>query len=175
MGGGPGLKEASVEPARDALLADARERAGQLLEQAEEQARKRLAQAQRDAQELIARAREEGLAAGRAQAARDAGRGRTLARWEVLAAQRAAYDELRRRARTEVMALRDERGYPELLERLAAAARRDLGDGAEIEIDPPAQGGVRARAGSRQVDYTLTALAERCVRDLGPALAQLWA
>lgn len=117
----------SVEPARDALLADARERARQLLEQAEEQARELIAQAQRDAEELIARAREEGFAAGRAQAAHDAGRERALARWEVLAAQRAVYDDTCRRSRTEVMAVRDEPGYPELLERLAAAASRELG------------------------------------------------
>jgi vacuolar-type H+-ATPase subunit E/Vma4 len=165
----------SVEPARDALLADARERARQLHEQAEEQARELIAQAHRDGEELIARAREEGFAAGRAQAAHDAGRERALARWEVLAAQRAVYDEVCRRARTEVMAVRDEPGYPELLERLSAAARRELGDGAELEIDPPGLGGVRARAGSRRVDHMLPALADRCVRDLGPALAQLWA
>jgi hypothetical protein len=175
MGGGPGLNDASVEPARAALLADARRRAGKLLQQADEQAREQVAQARRDAEALIARAREEGLATGRAQAAHDAGRERAVARWEVLAAQRAAYDELCRRVRTEVMALRVQDGYPELLERLAAAARRDLGDVAEIEIDPPADGGIRARAGGRQVDYTLASLAERCVRDLGPAPARLWA
>ena len=45
----------------------------------------------------------------------------------VLAARRELYDELRRRARTAVLSLRDEPGYQELLERLAAAARRDLG------------------------------------------------
>lgn len=165
----------SVEPARDALLADARERARQLLEQAEAEAHELIAQAQRDAEELIARAREEGFAAGRTQAAHDAAHERALARWEVLAAQRAVYDDTCRRARTEVMAVRDEPGYPDLLERLAAAARRELGDDAELVIDPPGLGGVRARAGSRRVDYTLPALADRCVRDLGPALAQLWA
>jgi vacuolar-type H+-ATPase subunit E/Vma4 len=175
VGGGAGLREPSVEPARDALLADARERAEQLLKQADEHARGLIAQAQQDAEELIARARKEGLAAGRAQAAHAAGREQALARWEVLAAQRAAYDELRARVREEVMRLRDEPEYPQLLERLVAAARRDLGDGAQLEVDPPDQGGVRASAGSRRVDYTLTALAEACVQRLGPALEQLWA
>lgn len=166
---------ASVEPARDALLADAREQARQLLEQADEQARELIREARLTAEDLIARAREEGLGAGRAQAARDAGGEMALARWEVLAAQRAAYDEVCRRARAQVLAVRDEPGYPQLLERLAVAARRDLGDGAELEIDPPGVGGVRATAGSRRVDHTLPALVDRCVRDLGPALAQLWA
>src|ERR1035437_5695471 len=72
------------------------------------------------------------------------------------------------------MALRGGRGYPELLQRLAAAARRDLGEDAEVEIDPPGLGGVRARAGSRRVDYTLASLADRRVEDLGPLLARRW-
>ncbi len=93
---------------------------------------------------------------------------------EVLATQRVAYEELRRRARTAVLALRDDPGYPELLERLAAACRRDLGEQAQLEIDPPEAGGVRARAGTRRVDYTLIALAERCVEELGPRLRRLW-
>jgi hypothetical protein len=168
------LKVASVEPARSALLADAQERAAQTLRQAHGQARQLIAQAQREADALVARAREEGRAAGRAQAAQDAGRERVLAHSEVLAAQRTAYDELRLRVRRAVMALREEPGYGQLLDRLAAAARRDLGAGAEIEIDPPEGGGVRARAGSRRVDYTLTSLAEGCVQELGPVLARLW-
>jgi hypothetical protein len=93
---------------------------------------------------------------------------------EVLAAQRESYDELHRRARAAALALRDEPGYDELLARLAAAVRRDLREDAELEVDPPDGGGVRGRAGSRRADYTLTALADRCVDDLGPALARLW-
>lgn len=175
MGSGAGLKNASVEPARAALLADARDRAARLLQQAEDQESELITHTRRDAGELIARAREEGACAGRTQAARDAGRDRAVARWELLAAQRAAYEELLRGVHSEVMTLREEPGHPALLQRLAAAARRDLGQDAEIEVDPPGLGGVRARAGSRQVDYTLASLAERCVRDLGPLLSRLWA
>ena len=169
------MRRATLEPAREALLADARARAERLLAQAEQDADALLAGARREAEELIARARDEGRAEGRALAARDAGHERVVTRWEVLAAQRASYDELCRRARAQAIHLREERGYEELLRRLQAAARRDLGEDAEIELDPHGRGGVLAAAGSRGVDYTLAALAERCVQDLGPALARLWA
>jgi vacuolar-type H+-ATPase subunit E/Vma4 len=175
MGSGAGLREAGVEPASAALLADARDRAATLLREAEEQDNELIEDARRNAEDLLARAREEGAAAGRAHAARDAGLDRAAARWQVLAAQRISYEELLRGVRSEVIALQGEQAYPELLQRLAAAARRDLGEDAELEIDPPGLGGVRARAGSRRVDYTLPSLADRCVQDLGPLLARLWA
>lgn len=165
----------SIGDARDALLADAHEEARRALADAEEQARAQIEEARRQATEMVARARAEGEADGRLAAARDASQARTQARTEVLAAQREAYEELGRRARAAGLALRDDPGYPGLLERLGAAARRDLGDGAELEVDPPDAGGIRATAGSHRVDYTLTVLADRCVTVLGPEAARIWA
>lgn len=163
-----------IDTARDALLADARERAAQLLAAGEAEAEERIGAARRQAAAMIERARERGEAEGRVEAARDAAVERSFARVEVLAAQREAYDEFSRRARAATLALRDDPEYPALLDRLAAAARRDLGDGAEIERDPPETGGVRGRAGTRSVDYTLSALADRCAAALGPRLRELW-
>lgn len=160
--------------ARDALLGDAREAAQRRLEAAETQARAHVEDARRQAEETIARARAHGEAEGRVEAAHEEAQVRAFARMDVLAAQREAYDELGRRAREAALSLRDEPGYEELLERLAGAARRDLGDGAELEIDPSGAGGVRARAGSRRVDYTLPVLADRCVAQLGGSVARLW-
>ncbi|HEY7250034.1 MAG TPA: hypothetical protein VIG37_06030 [Methylomirabilota bacterium] len=171
MGGGAGL---TLEPARDALLADARNRARQLIDQASAEATARIEQARRAGAEIVDRARAQGEAEGRISGAREEARESALARMEVLAAQRAAYEELRRRARAAVLALRDDPGYPELLERLAAACRNDLGERAQLETDPPDAGGVRATAGTRSVDYTLIALAERCIDALGPRLRRLW-
>jgi vacuolar-type H+-ATPase subunit E/Vma4 len=165
----------TLEAARDALLSDARAVTDALLAAAEAEARERVAAARREASEIVARARARGEAEGRLQAAREAAQERTLARMDVLAAQREGYDELRRRARYDVLGLREEAGYAELLERLAATARRDLGAGAEQDVDPPGLGGIRAHRGSRSVDYTLVALADRCVAELGPALPRLWA
>jgi vacuolar-type H+-ATPase subunit E/Vma4 len=156
------------------LLADARSEAERALAQADEEAGTAIESARREAAELVAAARAGGEAEGRTEAARDLAHEHALARIEVLAARRSLYDELRRCARESVLSLRDEPGYPDLLERLAAAARRDLGEEAELEVDPPDAGGVRARAGSRSVDYTLPALAERCLAGLGHSLDRLW-
>ncbi len=145
-----------------------------MLAEADGECRERLADARRHADELVARARGQGEAEGRVEAEREQALEGLLARTDVLAAQRRAYEELQRRARVAVLGLRGEPGYPELLERLAAAARRDLGDGTRLEIDPPDAGGVRGTAGSLSVDYTLVTLADRCIRELGPGLRRLW-
>ncbi|MGZ4173518.1 MAG: V-type ATP synthase subunit E family protein [Solirubrobacteraceae bacterium] len=164
----------TLEAASEALLADAREEAQRLIAQAEDDALSMLQQARRSADELLAVARARGEAEGRREAVRRQAREGALARLAILAARREVYEELRRRARTAVLSLRDEPGYRGLLEQLASAARRDLGAEALLEIDPDDAGGVRARAGSRAVDYTLPALAEGCLEGLGPVVRRLW-
>ena len=164
----------SIEPAGEALLADARAQAQRVLEDADDECEERLAGARRRAAGLLADAREQGDAEGRVEADREQALEGLLARTEVLAAQRRAYEELEARARAAVLDLRGEPDYAELLERLSAAVRRDLGDAAQLEIDPPDVGGVRGTAGSLHADYTLVTLAEGCVRDLGPGLRRLW-
>ena len=145
-----------------------------MLGEAEAQAQARVGEARREADELVEHARAQGEAAGRLEAAHDEAVERVLAQADVLAAQRESYEELSRRARAAVLELRGDPGYPDLLERLAAAARRDLGDAAELEIDPPGAGGVRASAGSRRVDYTLVALSDAYIRELGTTVRTLW-
>ncbi len=164
----------SLGTARDALLDDARRQAQEIVAAGEAEADQRLRAARRDADELLARARAEGEAEGRRAAIRAQARQRFGAHMQVLAARRASYDALAQRARADALALRAEPGYPQLLELLTAAARADLGADAEVTVDPPGLGGVIARAGTRAVDYTLVAIAERCVQDLGPRVAELW-
>jgi hypothetical protein len=164
----------TVDVARDALLADAQASAQRIIAEADAEALERIEAARRAATDIVARARAQGEAEGRVLAAREAAREAALARMEVLAARGAAYEEFRRRACAAALALRDEAGYADLLAGLAAAARRDLGDDADLEVDPPDAGGVRARLGTRLVDYTLPALAARCVEALGPRLRRLW-
>jgi vacuolar-type H+-ATPase subunit E/Vma4 len=165
----------SLDTAREALLDDARREAEAILARADAAAAARLQAARREAEELRARARAQGEAEGRVGAAQTLAGERFAARMRVLGARRASYDALLEQARRAALALREDPDYPQLLERLAAAARKDLGPGTELTVDPPGQGGVLGRAGSRAVDYTLVALAERCVRDLGPRVAELWA
>jgi vacuolar-type H+-ATPase subunit E/Vma4 len=160
--------------ASKALLEDARRQAESALAAADDDAETTLRRAREQAEAMLADARARGSAEGRVSAAREADQAAVLARMQVLAARRQAYEQLQAGARDAALALRDEPGYPELVERLAAAARRDLGDGAEVERDPPGAGGIRAHAGSRHVDYTLEALADRCVLALGPVARRLW-
>lgn len=164
----------TLEVARESLLADARAAAARVRAAGEAEADEAVAQARRHAAELVPAAREQGAEEGRLQAAADEAGARVRARGQVLAARREAYDELRRAAREAVLRLRDEPEYDDLLARLAEQARRDLGTSADVEVDPPEVGGVRATAGSRLVDYTLPTLADRCVGHLGPALRRLW-
>lgn len=163
-----------LDPARETLLADACTRAAALLAEADTDAAAQLERARREADDLVARARAKGEAEGRIAAGRAAATQRSFARMEVRGAQRAAHDELREQARAAALSLRDAPDYDELLDRLAATARLDLGDDAQIERDPPGAGGVRGRAGTRQVDYTLAALADRCVDGLGSRVRRLW-
>lgn len=165
----------TLSAARDALLDDARRHAQEIVSEGEQEAHRSLEAARVEADEVIARGRALGEADGRLQATRAQAAERFTARMQVLGAQRGSYDALRERARTAVLALREDPAYPEMLEHLAAAARDALGPDAEVTIDPPDAGGVLARTGSRVADYTLVALAERCVADLGPRARTLWA
>ena len=164
----------TVDVARDALLAEARASAERIVAEAEAEAGARIEAARRAAEDIVTRAREQGEAEGRLVARREAAQRTALSRREVLSVQGALHEELRHRVLVAVQAIRHESDYPDLLARLAAAARRDLGDDADVEIDPPDGGGVRAHAGTRLVDYTLPALAARCVEALGPAVRGLW-
>jgi vacuolar-type H+-ATPase subunit E/Vma4 len=164
----------TLEAARDSRLADAHAEADRIGAQAAAEAAARAAEARRRADAFIGRAREQGTAEGQRDAAADEAAARVRARGEVLAARREAYDQLCHAARAAVMRLRDAPEYPEVLDRLADAARGELGAAADLEIDPPEAGGVRARAGSRRIDATLPALADRAIADLGPTLGRLW-
>ena len=164
----------TLETARQSLLTDARMAADRVRSAGEADAEEALAEARRHVDELVGAARDQGAEEGRLQAAEEEAGARVRARGEVLAARRDAFDELRRAVREAVPSLRDEPEYDALVQRLAERARRDLGPSAEVELDPPEVGGVRAAAGTRLVDYTLPTLADRCIGHLGPALRRLW-
>jgi vacuolar-type H+-ATPase subunit E/Vma4 len=158
----------TVEPARRSLLERARADADRLLDEADERAAGIVAQADADGEALVARARAEGEAAASLEGAQEQAQAHRAARSAVLGARRELFDELRRAAREAVLELRND---PALLDRLEAAARDQLGDGAVITRE----GGIRAIDGARSVDYTLEALAERALAELGAEVERLWA
>ncbi len=165
----------TVEPLRRTLLEDARAEADRVLAGADERAAVKLAEANERGAALIARSRAEGEAiaslAGEGHHAASRRRARVL----VLGAQRDLYEEFRRQALAAVHSLRADPRYPALLERLGATARSQLGEDCALELDPGDAGGVRASNGVRRVDYTLDALVQRCIEELGSEVERLWA
>ncbi|HSL66337.1 MAG TPA: V-type ATP synthase subunit E family protein [Gaiellaceae bacterium] len=162
----------NLGPVREALLAEARADAARLLADADERAEATLAAADAEAEALVRAAREEGAAAADIDGAYDRAQAHRVARRLVLEARRELHDELRRTARARVEALREAPEYEALLARLAAAARRQLGEAAQIELDPG--GGLRASSGGRSVDYTLDAVVTRALDALGTRTEALW-
>jgi hypothetical protein len=165
----------NLEPLREAVLEQARTDSARIRAEASARAAETVGLAEREGVAGVEQARAEGTAAGRSRGGRELAAARREARRLVLEAKRDLHDELRARARAAALAVREEAGYPALLEALSAAARRQLGEHAVLEIDPPDAGGVRAAAGGRSVDYTLVALTDRCLEKLGRRIEELWA
>jgi len=164
----------NLDALRTALRVEAETEAAERLAEVDEACKRRLAEAQGTARELTELGRLEGTrVAARATARRRAAAHRR-AREVRLAAQHGLIDELRTRANEAALGLREDARYRGLLERVSQAARSQLGADAEIEIDPPDLGGVRARAGSASVDYTLPALVDRVIFELDGELETLW-
>jgi vacuolar-type H+-ATPase subunit E/Vma4 len=163
-----------LDPVREALLAQAQVEAEELVTQAADRAAEEVALAEEETAILIARARAEGEAAAELEAATEVAHARRSARTLVLEAQREVYDDVRREAHAAAQQLRSRTGYRELVERLAAMARDQLGPDAELELDPP-NGGVVAHARNRRLDYSLPALVERCLARRATELERLWA
>ena len=133
-----------------------------------------VAEAEAEAARLATQGRLDGERVAEGEAARRRAAASRRARELRLQAERRQLEELRRRAREAALELRSDPGYPDLLERLSRTVRMQLGEDAELDVDPPGRGGVLGRRGNATVDYTLGAIAERVVNDLGTELAELW-
>ncbi|WP_169947057.1 V-type ATP synthase subunit E family protein [Microbispora sp. H11081] len=163
----------ALEPVAEALLRQARQDADAVTHAARRGAAQTIEDARRQAREIIDAAREQGEAEGKAYSAATRARSARQARRTELAARRDALEELRRRAGEAVRALRDEPGYPRLVERLAELAREAGGDDLVVREHPG--GGVVAEGPGRRVDCSLEALAGRAVDALGAEVERLWA
>lgn len=92
----------------------------------------------------------------------------------VLSAQRTVLVEARTAAQSAARHLVGDRRYAQLLDQLAADARRRLRNGDPVRIAAAAEGGFVASAGTRQIDYSLNAQVDRCLEAMGPELERLW-
>jgi len=165
----------NLEPLRRALRAETEADADRRRSEVAVECEQIVAEAEAAARALAHEARLEGERAATREAARRQAAAARRSRETVLGARRELVDELRRRARSAVLGLRGEPGYAELLRRLRAAVRTQLGDEAELVVDPPGLGGVVGRRGDASVDYTLAVMADRAIDELGAELERLWA
>lgn len=160
----------ALAPVRAMVLASARRDVDQRIERAQAQAAETLAAAGSRAAEIISAARQTGIADAEAVFAIDRSRARRTARARKLRARREAYDQLRRQSRQAVVRVRDEPGYAAIREALTAVAHRLLGPDAQIEEADG--GGVIGRSGTRRVDLSLTAFADRAVDSVAAGMEQ---
>jgi hypothetical protein len=160
-----------LEPVRRAVLADARARADEIVANARREAREVVDRAERDVDEAVADAVRRSTIAARAHADQLRARAATDAHAEELSAREEIRQQLRDAVREAARGLPDDPRYPGLLDGLEARARTQLGPDARVERDPT--GGIVAVAGSRRVDYSLPALAERAI-EAHPEVVALW-
>ena len=171
MGGDAGVTLAAVE---NALLSTASIEAQTIRRGAQERATRIIDQARAEAAALIERrlaAAERVLQLEEQERLADA---RAEARTTVLRAQRSVLIEARAAAYAAARELVGDPRYERLLKRLAAEARERLVGAGPVELLGATGGGLLARAGNRQIDYSLDALVDRCLRAVGSELEQLW-
>lgn len=161
----------SLEAVRSHHLAAAHARSDAILRDARLQAQQIAAGSAADAAALIEHAEKEGEEAAELDNSREWTAARRRARSVLLAAQREVYEELRAAIAT---AVRADPRYPVLLERLAGAAHRQLGPGAEVVVDAAGDRGVTATRKDRHVDWSLEKIVEESVDGLGPQVVELW-
>lgn len=143
------------------------------------------AAAERAREDLLTRTRAEAeqiIAARRASAARLADieererlvGARADARAIVLGAQRAVLMQATAAAHAAGSALRGDPRYRALMRRCRDDAQARLAGAGTVTIAEAPGGGIIARAGSREIDYSLPAQVDRCLRAMGTELTGLW-
>jgi vacuolar-type H+-ATPase subunit E/Vma4 len=162
----------SLRPVRDALLADAGAEADRLVADARRRADQRIADVEEDVEAEVADVERRAQMSAMARAAHASARARTESHRSMMRRRTDTERELAVAIQTAIQALRDDARYPDLLRHFEVRAREQLGSEARVTID--SDGGVIATVGSRRVDYTLTALADRALASLADEVAALW-
>jgi len=164
-------QQAALAPVQTQLLHEAVAAGHRIVAEARLDAEGQIAAARARADDLVTGARADGRAAAGTLAAAERNHGRQVARAVLLDADRRAYDELSARIRSAVRELRDDPGYGEIRERLAALALAAAGPEASITEHP--DGGVLAEGPGISVDCSLPRLADLAVVALGPRIREL--
>jgi len=159
---------------QSAALRDAEEEADAIRRAAQERAQRLLAEARAEADALVAQRRAAAQRLAEREERELLAQARAAARTVVLQAQRVILDEATTAARAAVRSLVDDGRYPRLIERVAAEARARLAGAGTVEVAAASGGGIVARAGSLQLDYSLDAQTDRCLQAMASELERLW-
>lgn len=171
MGGDARL---TLDAVQDVALADASAEAEAIRRAAEARAEQVLAGARAEVAVLLAGRRAAAERLADVEERELIAEARTQARATVLRAQRSVLVQATEAARLAVRRLVGDRRYQLLLERLAAGARERLATAGPVQISSVPGGGFVARAGSREIDYSLDAQLDRCLQSMTNELQRLW-
>jgi vacuolar-type H+-ATPase subunit E/Vma4 len=158
----------------DAALAVATAQAEALRREADVRAADLLAAARAEAAALVARQRALAERLADAQEREQLARARAEARAVVLRAQESVLIEATEAARRGAGRLRGDPRYEVVERRLAAEARDRLSPWGQVQIVFCPEGGFVARAGSRQIDDSLDAQVDRCLKAMAAEMEALW-
>ena len=160
------VQDAALVAARanaDTLRSGAAERAGALLAAARSDALAMVDQRRAAAERLADQERQAGLAEARAEA-----------RSIVLRAQQSVLADATAEAYAAARRLVSDPRYEPLIKRLTVEARERLSPAGTVVIVAAPGGGLLARAGSREIDYSLDAQVDRSLEALSGELERLW-
>jgi vacuolar-type H+-ATPase subunit E/Vma4 len=163
-----------LEVVQEAALAQASAEAEALLRAARARTEGMLARARDDAAALVAERRAAAERLADLEERQRIAAARTQARTTVLSAQRSMLLEATASAHANARGLADDPRYRAQLERLAADARARLAGDGPVTLTEAPGGGFVARAGSRQLDYSLDAQLDRCLASMAGELERLW-
>jgi vacuolar-type H+-ATPase subunit E/Vma4 len=164
----------TLDAARTAALADARAAAGVIDRDAAQRSEALLSAARAEAAALLQRRRAAAERLAERERRQRLAEARGEARAIVLRSQQTVFEAVRTAAHAAARELVEHPGYQQLFWRLSADARERLAPAGVAEILAAPGGGVIARVGSREIDYSLDAQVERCLETMSGELARLW-
>jgi hypothetical protein len=164
----------TLDAVQDAALAMTSAETESVRQTAEQRRAHDLAAARAEAEEIISRRRAASERLAAVEERERLAQARAEARGTVLRAQRAVFAEATESARRAAAQLVEDPRYERLLLELEVDARRRLEQFGRVQIVPAAGGGFLAQAGSREIDYSLDAQLQRCLRSMAVELGGLW-
>ncbi len=170
----PHPRASALEPAANALLVSARERAAVLADDAEACYRSVVERAGNEAERMLEEARSQGEAAAVEVAAQELARSRQEARAIVLAARRRAYEAVREAALQGLAACASTPDALALRDRLAALVRERLGADVSVTSEPALDVWASAETADRRCVLSAAMLVDHALASRTIDLEALW-